>query len=76
MDINLPGNQRRRVRPPKLKQLIPRTSGHHGSTVYEDTENIFSALAAGAKRLPPQAHEKAPKLLESHSRSFIAAARP
>jgi DNA-binding NarL/FixJ family response regulator len=46
MDINLPGmNGVECVR--KLKQLLP---GTHVImlTVYEDTENIFNALAAGA----------------------------
>jgi DNA-binding NarL/FixJ family response regulator len=46
MDINLPGmNGVECVR--KLKQLIPGTQVVM-LTVYEDTENIFDALAAGA----------------------------
>ena len=46
MDINLPGmNGVECVR--QLKQLIPETQVMM-LTVYEDTENIFNALAAGA----------------------------
>ena len=46
MDINLPGmNGVECVR--QLKQLIPQTQVLM-LTVYEDTENIFNALAAGA----------------------------
>lgn len=46
MDINLPGiNGVECVR--KLKQLLPQTQVIM-LTVYEDTENIFNALAAGA----------------------------
>jgi DNA-binding NarL/FixJ family response regulator len=46
MDINLPGiNGVECVR--KLKQLLPQTQVMM-LTVYEDTENIFKALAAGA----------------------------
>ena len=46
MDINLPGmNGVECVR--QLKQLIPSTQMVM-LTVYEDTENIFNALAAGA----------------------------
>jgi DNA-binding NarL/FixJ family response regulator len=46
MDINLPGiNGVECVR--KLKQLLPQTQVMM-LTVYEDTENIFNALAAGA----------------------------
>ena len=46
MDINLPGmNGVECVR--QLKQLLPQTQVMM-LTVYEDTENIFSALAAGA----------------------------
>lgn len=46
MDINLPGmNGVECVR--KLKQLLPMTQVMM-LTVYEDTENIFNALAAGA----------------------------
>ena len=46
MDINLPGmNGVECVR--KLKQLLPQTHVVM-LTVYEDTENIFNALAAGA----------------------------
>jgi DNA-binding NarL/FixJ family response regulator len=46
MDINLPGmNGVECVR--KLKQLAPKTQVMM-LTVYEDTENIFNALAAGA----------------------------
>ena len=46
MDINLPGmNGVECVR--KLKQLLPQTQAIM-LTVYEDTENIFNALAAGA----------------------------
>ena len=46
MDINLPGmNGVECVR--KLKQLVPGTQAVM-LTVYEDTENIFDALAAGA----------------------------
>ncbi len=46
MDINLPGmNGVECVR--KLKQLLPQTQVVM-LTVYEDTENIFNALAAGA----------------------------
>ena len=46
MDINLPGmNGVECVR--QLKQLIPQTQVMM-LTVYEDTENIFNALAAGA----------------------------
>jgi DNA-binding NarL/FixJ family response regulator len=46
MDINLPGiNGVECVR--KLKQLLPSTQAVM-LTVYEDTENIFNALAAGA----------------------------
>ena len=46
MDINLPGmNGVECVR--KLKQLVPQTQVLM-LTVYEDTENIFNALAAGA----------------------------
>src|ERR1039457_6307994 len=46
MDINLPGiNGVECVR--QLKQLIPETQVMM-LTVYEDTENIFSALTAGA----------------------------
>jgi len=46
MDINLPGiNGVECVR--KLKQILPETQAIM-LTVYEDTENIFNALAAGA----------------------------
>ena len=46
MDINLPGmNGVECVR--QLKQLLPQTQVMM-LTVYEDTENIFNALAAGA----------------------------
>jgi RNA polymerase sigma factor (sigma-70 family) len=46
MDINLPGmNGVECVR--RLKQLVPKTQVVM-LTVYEDTENIFNALAAGA----------------------------
>ena len=46
MDINLPGiNGVECVR--KLKQILPQTQVMM-LTVYEDTENIFNALAAGA----------------------------
>jgi DNA-binding NarL/FixJ family response regulator len=46
MDINLPGiNGVECVR--RLKQLLPQTQVMM-LTVYEDTENIFNALAAGA----------------------------
>src|SRR5262249_44166521 len=46
MDINLPGmNGVECVR--RLKQLLPQTQVIM-LTVYEDTENIFNALAAGA----------------------------
>ena len=46
MDINLPGmNGVECVR--KLKQIIPQTQVMM-LTVYEDTDNIFNALAAGA----------------------------
>ena len=46
MDINLPGlNGVECVR--KLKQLVPEISAVM-LTAYEDTENIFNALAAGA----------------------------
>jgi DNA-binding NarL/FixJ family response regulator len=46
MDINLPGmNGVECVR--QLKQLLPQTQAVM-LTVYEDTENIFNALAAGA----------------------------
>src|SRR5258706_2175216 len=46
MDINLPGmNGVECVR--RLKQLLPETQVMM-LTVYEDTENIFNALAAGA----------------------------
>jgi len=46
MDINLPGmNGVECVR--QLKQLLPKTQVMM-LTVYEDTENIFNALAAGA----------------------------
>jgi len=46
MDINLPGmNGVECVR--RLKQLVPETQVMM-LTVYEDTENIFNALAAGA----------------------------
>jgi DNA-binding NarL/FixJ family response regulator len=46
MDINLPGmNGVECVR--QLKQVLPRTQVIM-LTVYEDTENIFNALAAGA----------------------------
>src|SRR5437016_4938569 len=46
MDINLPGmNGVECVR--QLKQLIPETQAIM-LTVYEDTDNIFQALAAGA----------------------------
>ncbi len=46
MDINLPGmNGVECVR--RLKQLLPKTQVVM-LTVYEDTENIFNALAAGA----------------------------
>ena len=46
MDINLPGiNGVECVR--KLKQILPQTQVMM-LTVYEDTENIFKALAAGA----------------------------
>ena len=46
MDINLPGmNGVECVR--QLKQLVPQTQVMM-LTVYEDTENIFNALAAGA----------------------------
>jgi DNA-binding NarL/FixJ family response regulator len=46
MDINLPGiNGVECVR--KLKELLPETQAIM-LTVYEDTENIFNALAAGA----------------------------
>jgi DNA-binding NarL/FixJ family response regulator len=46
MDINLPGmNGGECVR--QLKQLLPQTQAVM-LTVYEDTENIFNALAAGA----------------------------
>ena len=46
MDINLPGmNGVERVR--KLKSILPQTQVMM-LTVYEDTENIFNALAAGA----------------------------
>jgi RNA polymerase sigma factor (sigma-70 family) len=46
MDINLPGiNGVECVR--KLKQIIPQTQVIM-LTAYEDTENIFNALAAGA----------------------------
>ena len=46
MDINLPGmNGVECVR--QLKQLLPKTQVMM-LTVYEDTENIFSALTAGA----------------------------
>jgi DNA-binding NarL/FixJ family response regulator len=46
MDINLPGiNGVEAVR--QLKQLLPQTQVMM-LTVYEDTENIFNALAAGA----------------------------
>src|SRR5689334_1091235 len=46
MDINLPGiNGVECVR--QLKQLLPATQVMM-LTVYEDTENIFNALAAGA----------------------------
>jgi DNA-binding NarL/FixJ family response regulator len=46
MDINLPGiNGVECVR--KLKQILPKTQVMM-LTVYEDTENIFNALAAGA----------------------------
>jgi DNA-binding NarL/FixJ family response regulator len=46
MDINLPGmNGVECVR--RLKQLAPKTQAVM-LTVYEDTENIFNALAAGA----------------------------
>jgi len=48
MDINLPGmNGVECVR--QLKQLLPQTQVMM-LTVYEDTENIFNALAAGASR--------------------------
>ena len=56
MDINLPGmNGVECVR--QLKQLVPQTQVMM-LTVYEDTENIFNALAAGAtgymlKQTPP-----------------------
>jgi DNA-binding NarL/FixJ family response regulator len=62
MDINLPGmNGVECVR--KLKPLLPQTQTMM-LTVYEDTENIFNALAAGAsgymlKRTPT------PELLEA-----------
>ncbi len=62
MDINLPGiNGVECVR--KLKQILPQTQVIM-LTVYEDTENIFNALAAGAsgymlKRTPT------PELLEA-----------
>jgi len=46
MDINLPGmNGVECVR--RLKQILPQTQAIM-LTVYEDTENIFNALAAGA----------------------------
>jgi DNA-binding NarL/FixJ family response regulator len=46
MDINLPGmNGVECVR--RLKQVLPRTQAVM-LTVYEDTDNIFNALAAGA----------------------------
>src|ERR1017187_9111775 len=46
MDINLPGmNGVECVR--QLKQLVPQVQSVM-LTVYEDTENIFNALAAGA----------------------------
>src|ERR1043165_6451394 len=46
MDINLPGmNGVECVR--RLKQVLPQTQAIM-LTVYEDTENIFNALAAGA----------------------------
>ena len=56
MDINLPGmNGVECVR--QLKPLLPAAQVMM-LTVYEDTENIFNALAAGAngymlKRTPP-----------------------
>ena len=54
MDINLPGmNGVECVR--QLKQVMP-TVQVMMLTVYEDTENIFNALAAGATRLHAQTH--------------------
>ena len=62
MDINLPGiNGVECVR--QLKQLLPNTQAVM-LTVYEDTENIFSALAAGAAGYMLK-RTKTPELLEA-----------
>ena len=62
MDINLPGiNGVECVR--QLKQLLPDTQAVM-LTVYEDTENIFSALAAGASGYMLK-RTKTPELLEA-----------
>ena len=73
MDINLPGmNGVQCVR--QLKKILPEIQVMM-LTVYEDTENIFNALTAGAngymlKRTPGA------ELLEANPRSAPAAARP
>jgi DNA-binding NarL/FixJ family response regulator len=62
MDINLPGiNGVECVR--QLKQLLPQTQVIM-LTVYEDTENIFSALAAGATGYMLK-RTKTPELLDA-----------
>ena len=62
MDINLPGiNGVECVR--QLKQLVPSVQVMM-LTVYEDTENIFSALAAGATGYMLK-RTKTPELLEA-----------
>src|SRR6266540_2750257 len=62
MDINLPGmNGVECVR--KLKQLLP-TIQSVMLTVYEDTDNIFNALAAGASGYLLK-RTSTPELLES-----------
>ena len=72
MDINLPGmNGVECVR--QLKQLLPDTQVMM-LTVYEDTENIFNALAAGRHGLHAQAH--APRRVAGrHPRSACRAVR-
>ena len=72
MDINLPGiNGVECVR--QLKQIAARNP-RFMLTVYEDTENIFNALAAGATGYLLNAH-RAPNCSRP-SAKCIAAVRP